>query len=65
MGQGRKNKIDRCQVLDAAKLKIGSFAQIGMQPGDRFAHKSLRGALVDFHLGVLQKQPQQFSSAIS
>jgi len=65
MGQGRENKIDRFQILNAAKLKIGSFAQIGMQARYRFARKSFRSALVDFHLGVLQKQPQQFSSAIS
>jgi hypothetical protein len=36
-----------------------------MQPRYRFAHKTFRSALVDFHLRVLQKQPQQLSSAIS
>jgi hypothetical protein len=65
MGQGRKYKIDPFKILNAAKLKIGSLAQIGMQTGYGFAHKSFRRALVDFDLRVMQQQPQQFSSAIS
>jgi hypothetical protein len=65
MGQRREYKIDRFQVLYAAKFETGSFAQIGMQPGYRLAHKSFRGALVDLHLGMLQQQSQQFTAAVS
>jgi hypothetical protein len=65
MRQGREHQVDCFQLMDTAKYKAGSFAQIGMQTGYRLADKTLRGTLVDLHLRVLQKQPQQFPPAIS
>jgi hypothetical protein len=55
MGKCRKKQIRFFQILYAAKFQRRPFPEIGMQACDRFACKSSRGALMNFHPGVLQK----------